>query len=83
MGWEEGELQENFEKNALFYEGTEKWQKNMNIALLSQRLLSMIAGCFSTSFVSLKINLGLKKFNLKSNLTGNIYKYSLLYKIMT
>ena len=25
----------------------------------------------------------LKKFNLKSNLTGNIYKYSLSYKIMT
>ena len=38
----EGELQENFEKDACFYEGTQKWQKNMNTALLSQGLLSMI-----------------------------------------
>ena len=37
-----GELQENFEKDALFYEGTEKWQKNMNSAVLSQGLLSTI-----------------------------------------
>ena len=35
----EGELQENFEKDTRFYEGTHKWQKNM---LLSQGLLSMI-----------------------------------------
>ena len=42
IGWGEGELQENFEKGALFYEGTEKWQKNMNNAVLPQRLLSMI-----------------------------------------
>ena len=42
IGWGEGELQENFEKGALFYEGTEKWQKIMNNALLSQGLLSMI-----------------------------------------
>ena len=40
MGGEE--LQENFEKDALFYEGTEKWQKNMNTALLFQGLSSMI-----------------------------------------
>ena len=31
----EGELQENFEKDALFYEGTKKLQNNMNTALLS------------------------------------------------
>ena len=31
----EGELQDNFEEDALFYEETEKWQKNMNIAVLS------------------------------------------------
>ena len=31
----EGELQENFEKDARFYEGTQKLQKNMNTALLS------------------------------------------------
>ena len=38
----EGELQENSEKDALFWEGTEKWQKNMNIAVLFQGLLSRI-----------------------------------------
>ena len=38
----EGELQENFEKDALFYEGTQKWQKTVNIAVLSQGLLFMI-----------------------------------------
>ena len=38
LGGGGGELQENFQKDALFYEGTEKWQKNMNIALLSQGL---------------------------------------------
>ena len=31
----EGELQENFEKDALFYEGTKKLQNNMNTTLLS------------------------------------------------
>ena len=36
VGWGEGELQENFEKDALFHEGIEKWQKNLNVALLSQ-----------------------------------------------
>ena len=34
----------NFEKGALFYEVTHKWQKNTNIALLSQGRLSMIVG---------------------------------------
>ena len=33
MGVREGELQENFEKDLLFYKGTKKWQKNMNAAL--------------------------------------------------
>ena len=42
IGWREGELQENFKNNALFYKVTQKWQKNMNIALVSQGLLSMI-----------------------------------------
>ena len=37
-----GELQYNFEKDALFYEGTQKWRKNENTALLSQGLLSII-----------------------------------------
>ena len=38
----EGEMQENFEKDALSYEGTEKWQKNNDTAVLSQGLLSMV-----------------------------------------
>ena len=40
----EGEVQENFENDALFKEGTEKWHKNMPIAILSQ-------GLFIDSFV--------------------------------
>ena len=39
----EGKLQENFEKDALFYEGS-GMTKNMNIVLLSQALLSMTVG---------------------------------------
>ena len=35
-------MQENFEKDALSYEGTEKWQKNNDTAVLSQGLLSMV-----------------------------------------
>ena len=34
----EGELQENFKKETLFNEGTQKLQEVLNIALLSQRL---------------------------------------------
>ena len=37
-----GELQENFIKVALYYEGTQKLQKILNTALLSKGLLSMI-----------------------------------------
>ena len=42
IGWGEGEIEEYFEKDALFYEGTQNREKNMNTALLSQGLLSMI-----------------------------------------
>ena len=42
IGWGEGELQENFENDALFLEGTEKWRKNLHIAVLSQGFLSRI-----------------------------------------
>ena len=42
MGWEQGDLQENLEKDALFFEGTQKLQKNVNTAFLSQGLLSTI-----------------------------------------
>ena len=43
IGWRGRELQENFERMHRL-EGTEKRQKNMNIAVLSQGLLSMIVG---------------------------------------
>ena len=42
VGRGERELQENIEKNALFYDGTQKLLQIMNIALLSQGLLSRI-----------------------------------------
>ena len=42
LGWREGELKENVGKDALFYEVTQKLQKIMNTAFLSQGLLSMI-----------------------------------------
>ena len=42
VGCGEGELQENFGKDALFYVGTQKLQKIINTALLSQLLLSRI-----------------------------------------
>ena len=42
MGWQQGDLQENLEKDALFYEGTQKLQKNVNTAFLSQGLVSTI-----------------------------------------
>ena len=42
LGWREGELKENDGKDALFYEVTQKLQKIMNTAFLSQGLLSMI-----------------------------------------
>ena len=39
IGWGGGrELQENFEKGALFYEGTQKLLKSVNTTLLSQGL---------------------------------------------
>ena len=41
IGWGEGELQENFEKDALF-RGNRKMTENMNIAVLFQGLLSRI-----------------------------------------
>ena len=42
VGQGERELQENFKKDALFFEGTQKLQKIMSFALLSQGLLSRI-----------------------------------------
>ena len=46
IGWGEGELQDNFDKDVPFYEGTQKWQKNMISAVLSQGLLSKIVSQF-------------------------------------
>ena len=40
------------EKDALFYEGTQKLQNNMNTALWSQGLLSMIVGLISVTIKS-------------------------------
>ena len=42
--WGEGELQEHFKKDVLFYEGSQILQKNINTGLLSRGLLSMIVG---------------------------------------
>ena len=41
IGWGEGELQENFENDAVL-RGRRKWWKNMHIAVMSQGLLSRI-----------------------------------------
>ena len=38
VGWQEGELQENFEKDALFNKGTQRLQKIVINALVSQGL---------------------------------------------
>ena len=40
--WGKEEVQENFQNNALFKEGIEKWQKSMHIAILTQGLLSRV-----------------------------------------
>ena len=40
----EGELQEFFKKDPLYFEGTQKLQKIINTGSLSQGLLSIIVG---------------------------------------
>ena len=42
IGWGEWELQENFEKDALFLRGIREITENMNIAVVSQGLLFRI-----------------------------------------
>ena len=42
IGWGKGELQENCERDLLFYGGIQNLQEIMNTALLSRGLLSMI-----------------------------------------
>ena len=49
VGWREGELQEHFEKDALFYEGIHKLQKIMNTALLSQALHPLFCIAYGNS----------------------------------
>ena len=57
----EGELQENFEKDARFYEGTHKWQKNM---LLSQGLWSMIVDAVPLALNNKFIERTVYKYNI-------------------
>ena len=47
IGWGKGELQDNYEKDALFCEGTQKWQIIMIIALSFQGRLSRIVECIT------------------------------------
>ena len=47
IGWWKGELQDNFEKDTLFCESTQKVQIITNTALLSQGLLSRIVECIT------------------------------------
>ena len=49
VGWREGELEEHFEKDALFYEGIHKLQKIMNTALLSQALHPLFCIAYGNS----------------------------------
>ena len=42
VGWGKGKLQENVEKDVLFCDGTQKWQKIMRTTSLSQGLLCRI-----------------------------------------
>jgi len=46
IGWREGELQENFKNDTLFYDRTQKLQKLWILHLLSQGRLSRIVGQF-------------------------------------
>ena len=68
IGWGEGEMEEYFEKDALFYEGTQNREKNMNTALLSQGRLSMIVPYsrykFSSSFLKLPVTFPDLEFNI-------------------
>ena len=54
IGWGKGKRQENFENDALFEDGTEKWQKNMNITVVSQGFLPRIVPESQTKIISRK-----------------------------
>ena len=45
VGWGKKEVQEKFEKDTLFNEGTQKLPKILNTALLSHGFLSRIVSC--------------------------------------
>ena len=47
IGWGKGELQDHYEKDALFLGNTQKVQIIMNTELLSQGLLSRIVECIT------------------------------------
>ena len=73
-------MQENFEKDALFYEGAQEWQKNMNNAVLSQGLLSMIesmsfsfetcTACSKSYATSTRIQIDWNRIRITRNQSG-------------
>ena len=74
IGWGKGELQKDFENNALFLGGTEKRQNSMNAAVLSKGLLSRIVeciedqldqqkSCLSVSFTACRTSLILQQYS--------------------
>ena len=64
-----GEMEEYFEKNALFYEVTQNREKNMNPALLSQRRLSMIVPYSRYKFSSSSLKLPVTFPDLELNIS--------------
>ena len=67
IGWWKGELQDNFEKDTLFCESTQKVQIITNTALLSQGLLSRIVECITW----IKENIPLTTINPCNMITWN------------
>ena len=65
----EGEMKEYFEKDALFYEGTQNREKNMNTALLSQGRLSMILPYSRYKFSSSSLKLPVTFPDLELNIS--------------
>ena len=67
IGWGKGELRENFEKDALFYEGTQILPKIMNTTLLFWGRLSKIGWLFVFYLVFLHVSVPfelLRKYNV-------------------
>ena len=62
-------MKEYFEKDALFYEGTQNREKNMNTALLSQGRLSMILPYSRYKFSSSSLKLPVTFPDLELNIS--------------